>query len=186
MFKTRVVLLGALLLVGCTMRSEARTPNPNVLGERKSRGTVTLDVSRVPEDELCSQQGGLRDFCVTNFRSAIGSGLQRLLPLYIDSSQPGPTYTAIFRLIEFSHSMTSSSGLVGSNLKVTLRWQFELRAPSGEPIVQLAETTDGPEQFTSTSATDRVIYVLLNSVMETVAKAIKTSSTWPTQTDAPR
>src|SRR5262245_44782079 len=53
------VLLSALLLAtGCTIETEARAPQANILGKIKGGGTFQIDVSSAPEEMVCSEQGG--------------------------------------------------------------------------------------------------------------------------------
>jgi hypothetical protein len=159
------------LVAGCTVNAQARVPEPNVLTAKKIGGTFRIDVSSVPQTEVCSEQGGLKDFCVTKFRAAIGGGLEKVLSSFLDRSRPGPAYDATFKLVEFSHSVTSVAKDSGS-VKVTMRWQFVLRDSNGNAVVQLAETTDGPEQLAHVGSADKAVLALLNAVMEKIGGAL--------------
>lgn len=187
------------LSTGCTIGAEARAPEPNIIAATKSGGSFEVDVSSVPDEAVCSKQGGLKDFCVTRFRTAIGGGIDKVLAAYVDRTKPGPAYRSRFKLVQFSHSTTSSGNITaaplvaggqpvmmgeGPTIKVTLRWQFELFDGAGKPLVQLAETTDGPQQFNHVSAADNVVEGLLNAVMDRIAATIK-ASTWPAEAEPP-
>ncbi|MGC4093271.1 MAG: hypothetical protein QM756_36350 [Polyangiaceae bacterium] len=176
------LLFGLSLSAGCgSIHTEARVPEPNVLGRKKSGGSCKLDVSLVPESEICSRQGGLKDFCVARCRSAISGGLEKVFSVYIDQAKPGPSYSARFKLLQFSHSVTSggSASAGGPTVKLTLRWQFEMFDGAGNAVLQLAETTDGPEQFNNVKSADNVLGALLSAVMEKIAASIKDAPLLP-------
>jgi hypothetical protein len=173
-----IALSLVLIASACTVNSQARIPDPNVLAERQTGGSFEIDVSSVPEAAHCSAQGGLKDLCVTQFRTAIGGGLQKVLSQFVDKSKPGPAYSATFKLVEFSHSATSGAGpRVGPSVKVTMRWQFVLKQAGDKVVAQLAETTDGPEQLSHPDAADKAIKSLLNAVMEQIAGVLN-AATW--------
>ncbi|NJM90919.1 MAG: hypothetical protein HC863_01150, partial [Myxococcales bacterium] len=143
------------------MQATARPPNPNVIPSRTYAGSVALDTSTVPEATLCSSHGGRVDFCVDRFRSAHDTGLTAMLGRYVPGGT-GPTYRAVFRLVQFSHSPT------GTAVQVAMRWQFEMY--DGErPIVRLANTTVGPENLVEVRAADRAVKALLDAVLEGIA-----------------
>jgi hypothetical protein len=67
-------LVAFLAATGCNVETTARVPQPNILGTIKGGGTFYIDVSSVPEDEV-SQQGGLRNFCVSGVTRESPRGL---------------------------------------------------------------------------------------------------------------
>lgn len=178
-----VVLVG-FLSSGCVINAEAQPPNANILGEKKTSGKVLMDLAGVPEEKVCSEHGGLKDFCVTKFRSAIDAGLKSVISTYVRGAS-SPQYKASFRLVEFSHSPTSGVSEGGAiAVKVAMRWQFELAGPDGKPIVQLAETTEGPEQLVNVGASDEAVQALLEAVVERVAKALSAANWHPAEEKA--
>lgn len=180
------VLVGLSIFTGCTINTVARTPEPNIVGTQATGGTFKIDVSSVPEHEVCSQQGGLKDFCVSHFQTAVGGGLEKVLAVYVDSKKPGPAFSARFKLVQFSHSVTSggAADAGGPTVKVTLRWQFEMFDETGKPVVQLAETTDGPEQLNNVDSADEAVEALLSAVMEQIAAGMR-SATWASEGPEP-
>jgi hypothetical protein len=170
-----LVMLG--VATGCSVSTVARVPEANIIEPKnKAGGTFTVDASSVPENEVCTGETEHTGFCVSRFRAAIGGGLKKVLAMYLDGDKTGPAYTARFRFVQFSDNTTSSRSEGGGTEKITLRWQFELLDPSGEPVVQLAETTDGPQQFSSGESADDVIDALLAAVMEKVAASLKAAN----------
>lgn len=182
--KRLAVCLFALagLSSGCTIRAAATTPTLNVLVNETNPGTVVVDTSEVPNTAVCSKQAGLKDFCVTEFQSAMQSGLETLMSQYVDGSDT-PQYTAVFRLIEFSHA-TDSGSMEMPVVQVSLRWQFELR-DGDRAVVQLAETTVGQEKLQNVGSADKAIKVLLGQVTEKIGAALSDAQWQPAVAEEP-
>lgn len=180
---TGVVAAGSLwFATGCSLSSHAKSPSLNILAAEKVPATLQVDTSAIPETEYCSEQSGLKDFCVTHFRSAITKGLNDVFSVHFAPAE-APTYQARFKLVEFSHSLTSVTRHTVT-VKVTMKWQFEILDDKGKPIVQVAEMTDGPQQLAFIDAADTAISALLGVVLEKISGAIK-ATTWPKPVEAP-
>jgi hypothetical protein len=179
-----VVVIGQLFGAGCTISAIAPTPHPNLLGELKTGGTSVYDVSDVPNEQVCSEHAGLKDFCVTGFRAAAADGLKSVVEQYVDSAKPGPQYRAMFRLVEFTHAPASAASAKGSvAVTVSMRWQFMLAGPDGQTIVRLARTTTGPTPLIDVDAAESAVGALLNAVFEEIAAELE-KATWPSQAAA--
>jgi hypothetical protein len=89
-------------------------------------------------------------------------------------------------MVEFSHSPTSGVAVHGGvSVQVSMRWQFALRDETGHPVVELAETTVGPEQLVHVDAAHKVVGALLNAVLERIGKAIDDMATSPATASRP-
>jgi hypothetical protein len=163
-----LAVLASAVIAGCTVHATATTPQPNVMPPQSHVGSVKIDTSAVPAGPLCSSHPGLKDFCVEQLRPAIDGGLTSMLGRYITGGA-GPSYSAVFRLIEFSHSPASGGTHVA--VQVAMRWQFEL-LDGNRRIVQLAQNTVGPEALINVNAGDKAVYALLNAVLENIASEL--------------
>lgn len=176
MFRSILVVLATAVLASCSIHATATTPQPNVMPRDSHGGSVKVDVSGVPAGQVCSSHPGLKDFCVDQLRGAIDNGLASMLGHYV-SGGDGPPYSAVFRLVEFSHSPTSG-GAHNVAVQVEMRWQFELR-DDNRRIVQIAQTTVGPEQLINVGAADKTVYALLNAVLENIASELNKAAWEP-------
>jgi hypothetical protein len=177
------ILIVFLALSGCgPVNAIAPKPAPNVIAAGKSDQSFTVQVTNFPAGPaVCSQEGGLKDVCVTHMKESLSDGLNDVLSGYMKPGSGG--YTAEFKFVEFKHTAASGSvageGVVGMPaVQVSLRWQFVLKNAAGEPVVQLAETTVGPNRIFNTNAIDAAIGALLNSTLESIAKSLNDSKFW--------
>jgi hypothetical protein len=168
--------------VGCgAMEVVATTPRPNVIPSRTLSGTVTTDISGVSDDALCSLQGQVKYLCVSQLKRSLDSGLKVLLWGYVKGGE-GPAYRGVFRMVELTHSPTSA-GDTTTTLQIMMRWQFELL--DGErKVVQIAQTTVGPQQIAQRQDADKAVDALLNAVLESISSALN-QATWDPPAGAP-
>jgi hypothetical protein len=162
----------AVFLPACVISATAPAPSPNLPTASPATQSATIKVVDVPEEKVCSQHGGLKDFCVSGLQDAVRSGLARVVSnFYVAAAAGGPDYTAEFKMLEFSHSPVSGGDKIVA-VKVSMRWSFVLKDKNGAAVVSLAETTDGPEQLVNVGAADKTVGSLLNAVLERVASGI--------------
>jgi hypothetical protein len=169
-----LLLVAAVFACGCTVNAVAPAATPNVIAAGKSDEAFSLKVTNFPVGEVCSEEGGLKDLCVTHLGESISDGLNQVLSEYL---KPGPGgYSAEFKYVEFKHSAASGS-VVGQRV-VGLPSQFVMRNAAGEPVVQLAATTVGPNRIMDAGAADAAIGALVNTTLETIAKGLNESKFW--------
>lgn len=158
-------------LVACAITATAPPPTPNLPDARPLQASALLEMVDAPEEQVCSKHEGLKKFCVSGFRSALTPGLQKVVSRFFQKPESGePVYRARFKLIEFSHSPTT--GGEGPAVQVAMRWQFTIKRNDGTTVIDLAETTTGPQQAINVDAGSTVIAALDNAVLERVAKAL--------------
>ncbi|GMV16932.1 MAG: hypothetical protein AMXMBFR56_51560 [Polyangiaceae bacterium] len=155
------------------MTTTAPAPTPNLPDADRVSASAAVDFVDAPDAQVCSEHGGLKDFCVKGFRTALTPGIRRVLSRYFEPANGAkPDYHARFKLIEFSHSPTSGASQGRVSVQVAMRWHFTLKRSDGTPVIDLTETTTGPQQTISVSARERVIAALDNAVLERLAKAL--------------
>jgi hypothetical protein len=167
-----LALLLALASAGCVVNATAPRPAPNVLAKAKVPGRFDIDVSAVPQEEICSNTSGLKPFCVQRFRGAFQEGLTDVMAAFV---QPGPghSYRASFRLVEFTHQPTTATV---PNTAVTVmlaaKWQFTLVDETGRSLVALAERTEGPKPIAYMWDDDVTVGALVNAVLERIGQGL--------------
>ena len=167
-------------LVGCVLEAPPNAPIHakappavvNVVASRDETATVSLVSFAVPQS-ACSRRPGLKPFCIDNLGPVLLAGTQDVLERnYRTVSAGASTYRAEFTFVDLSHSPTSAADHVGGTVQVAMRWHFALRDASGRAVVELAETTVGPEQIVRVESADSVSGALLNSVLERLGQSI--------------
>jgi hypothetical protein len=159
----------ALVAGGCVVNAAVKNPTPNVLLSPKFAGTASVQVEGNTEPKMCSSANGAKDFCVSGFRAGFQKGLDDIMTR---AMKPGDSaYRAVLRVVELQHTVDNVTEKAGT-VKISLKWQFELFDPQGNPVVQLAERTEGPEKLTNIFQTDSAADALVASVLERVAAAI--------------
>lgn len=180
-------VLGLTSATGCTINATALTPAPNVLAGDQFPGTVTAEVTGVTDEKLCSHTDGLKDFCVTEFKTALTTGLSDTLPSFFSGN--GEPHTASFKLVEFSHEYASAGGEgVAVAVRLAMKWQFVLRATSGKVVFQTTGRTVGPKPLVNTGQADDATKALMSAVIEEIAAGLnkaELSAPPPVEGEAP-
>lgn len=181
MSRQTFAVLAAVMLAGCTIHATAAPPQPNVIPPQAHAGSVKVDTSSVPPGQVCSVHEGLKSFCIDGLHGAVTTGLKSMLGSYVTGGG-GPAYSAVFRMIEFSHS--PATGGQHAAAQVAMRWQFEL-LDGDRRILALAQDTVGPELLINVGAADKTIRALLNTVLETIAAELNKAEWQPAQRAEP-
>jgi hypothetical protein len=158
----------SLLVTGCgPIEATAPPATPNAMAKKKVPGRFEVAVSGVSDAFFCSQQAGLKDFCVAQLQTSLRDGLNGLLGLHIQGKSDD-AYQAEFKVLGVSHVVTASVRQNMPNVEVSMKWQFVLKGPDGEALVQLSETTKSPEPFFHKDAANQSVGALLNTVLERI------------------
>ncbi len=163
--------------MGCQATAYSQPPvtayspplTPNLQAFDSTNASVTWGNYSVWNGPVCSTPAGLEQFCIGNLYDALGNGLGDVLGHYMTPAATGPSdYQADFSVIEFSHGQGSAVGSV----QAALKWQFALRDATGNTVVNVAETTVGPE-FPA-NAGEGGVQKLLNAVLERIGTELQT------------
>jgi hypothetical protein len=158
----------------CTIHAAAPPPTPNLPEANRAPVSARIVAVEAPNDDVCSDHAGLKDFCVKGFYTAFSHGLNDALSRFFHAPAAGSgDYLVSFRMIEFNHSPTSGNSKDGRpSVQVAMRWQFTVRGRDGRPVLDLTETTVGPQQLINVGAADTVVAALNNAVLERIARAL--------------
>jgi hypothetical protein len=172
-------LLLALTSAGCVVNATAPRPAPHVLAKATVPGRFDVDVSAVPQEELCSNTSGLKPFCVQRFRGAFQEGLTDVMAAFV---QPGPghNYRATFRLVEFTHQPTAPASANGPvTVVLAARWQFTLADEAGRNLVALDERTVGPKPIAYMWDDDVTVGALVDAVLVRIGEGLNAAQLTP-------
>ncbi|MFO0547257.1 MAG: hypothetical protein U0271_02655 [Polyangiaceae bacterium] len=169
-----ITLIG---LIGCfgtgcgPIHSEAMTPTPIAMAKEQFDGKVVVTVDGLDDGEYCTKTPGLREFCMTRGQTAFSNGFAGMLPRFFKGGGEG--YNASFRFLDMQlvFASTQTPGRK-SMVKISMKWQFELRDPSGEIVLQLAETTIGENPMVNADQSPQGIREVMEQILEQIGAAL--------------
>lgn len=151
------------------MNAVAQAPTPNVLPQHETAAGIAAGIEGIEDAQYCSHTAGLKDLCVTQLRSALDGALPKMLEQFFHGGDS--KYKATFRFVELTHNFASATAPgVNPAVRVSMKWQFVLESPDGKKVLQLAETTEGPNAFTNVYQLDAIVKELLSAVLERIAQ----------------
>ncbi len=166
-----------LLCAACAhepMRADAATivEPPEITAPFKLALIPSIDVSAIPDDEVCSRSPVTRDLCVTHFRTAFEVGLTSLAG-HVFSQAPGDESIRIeLRLKKFSHRPTSMNVGGFNTSRVDLAWSLRVIDSRGAIRLDLQESTQSPQPMTFGGKHDAVTARLVRATLEDVGRAL--------------
>jgi hypothetical protein len=172
------LLCAALIASGCVIHAEASPPVLNILPRPILPGAAMVRLENIPsgpQAQLCSETSGVKDLCITNLLPSVQRGFDALLPGFFQPGSPN-RLEARFRVVQFSHSVTSVTK-DAATVELRMKWQFEVRAPDGTPLIQLAEETVGPERLANVFASDKAVTALLSAVFDRIGAGLMSMPT---------
>jgi hypothetical protein len=174
LFSMAWLVPGVLVAVGClsTISTVAPEPSVAVRAERGYTGSVAIDLSDIPEAEVCSRPPDSSALCVSRFRRAYASGIGDVLEAFVTPGH-GARYTATFRLLDLYHfpdSLTSPGQRTHYHLE--MRWQFILKDNRGNTLVSVNRTTRGPRPLRDSATAEPVVGALVDATLRDVVAAM--------------
>jgi len=133
---------------------------------------MQLDVSAVPETELCSYNELNRPLCVSSLRSAFAGGLEQVIDVLYEPSPDARTLRLAFRVEKLSHRPTSLGSGGYPTSRVDLKWSMRVSDPKGDELLQLQSETPSPQPVTYDGQLDGAMGAMVGQTLEAVANAL--------------
>jgi hypothetical protein len=157
------------------MQSSVPPASPNLPIAQVAPESAAIAVLGASDDPTCMSWVLGSRLCVRGLRTSLDGGLDRVLTDFYRAPSGQPDYTAELDVVDLS------AGVAVRNMtKVTMRWKFVMRDRSGDIVLSMAETTDGPEPFASYDQLPESAHSLVDAVLEHIANAIAESRARPT------
>ena len=169
-------LIAASLALSCAppMRANASRLVTARLPSLQTRPALrmAIDVSSVPEAELCSFNELNRPLCVASLRAAFEGGLANVIAsLY----EPSPTARALrleFLVEKLSHRPTSLGPAGYRTSRVDLRWSARVTDAQGAEQLLMQGETQSPQPVTYDGQLDGPMGAMVGAVLETIANGL--------------
>jgi hypothetical protein len=177
---TAVLSCFLLLPTGCALQANVRDiqPLPNLLADQRYTAAVVVDVAGVSDDTRClhySAAGTGGNLCITGMRTAFSKGLAYVLGANFGYGPGAPQLAAHFRVIDVDFQPVATAASSGT-YEVVARWQFELRDPHDNLLMQTTGSSQGillPGRGRYLNEPDPVFMKqLVESMAEAVGQAI--------------
>jgi hypothetical protein len=166
-------LLPLLLLSGCTVSVAVQDPHPNVLAKGQLPARVLINVAQVP-DRVCGSYGPVT-LCAERFKEKLTRGLVELTSKFAPpAGTGGDRLKSDFKVVEF----TFGPGQAKDTGRIFLRFQYELKDPSGKPLVQVADLVIGPREFQHGAGVQEAVTSTLDAALDRIGAAINQAPIW--------
>ncbi len=151
------------------IKATAAQPTPTLYAKLQD-GTVRVDAFEVPAGRVCSAITGRRDFCIDNLSQSLGQGLVNTLGQYMRPGNKAKSdYVAEFRMLGFQQSPSQREAKA---VQIAMRWKFALKRVTGEPLVEIDETSVGPQEIVRSDLANNAVMLLINHIFERIGAEV--------------